>query len=191
MTGPLAGGRFGDVCNAHAGAGAGVWADEEAGAPSLRRAVAVARGVPLMATGVQSGAALEGLLRDDGPRAGPLSTAHGALDCRGPVLVRAVLTGPLGADLCHRRAAAAEELSARLVLSPGDRTGKRNALLPRVYTPPCFQPQQQLRVSSLPSRNPVPKSSFCYLVESCISTAFGLRVDRSTHIHTGYQPPWP
>ena len=70
----------------------------------------MARGVPPMPNGIQRGAALEGLLRDDGPQAGPLSAAHGALDRRGPVLVRAVVAGPLSADLCHRRAAAAGDL---------------------------------------------------------------------------------
>lgn len=60
---------------------------------------------PLVA-GVQARAAPEGLLGDDGTPAGPLGAAHGALDGRGPVLKRAVFTGPLGTQLSHRHSTA-------------------------------------------------------------------------------------
>lgn len=59
-----------------------------------------------MQTGIQSRAALEGLLGNDGTPTGFLSAAHGALDGRRPVLVCAVFTSPLGNQLGHRRTTA-------------------------------------------------------------------------------------
>lgn len=73
---------------------------------SLGWAVAEVFRVPLVQTSIQSRAAFEGLLSDDGTPTGPLSAAHGALDGGRPVLVCAVFTGPLGNQLAHRRAAA-------------------------------------------------------------------------------------
>lgn len=102
VAGPLAT-NLGYVGDADARSRARVGADEQAGA-SLGWAVAeIRRDVQ---AGIERGAALEGLLGDDGTPAGPLSAAHGALDGRRPVLVRAVFAGPLGNQFGHRHTAA-------------------------------------------------------------------------------------
>lgn len=102
VAGPLAT-NLGYVGDADARSRARVGADEQAGA-SLGRAIAeIRRDVQ---AGIERGAALEGLLGDDGTPAGPLSAAHGALDGRRPVLVCAVFAGPLGNQFGHRHTAA-------------------------------------------------------------------------------------
>lgn len=195
VAGPLAAG-FWDVSNANAGPGAGVGAYEQAGS-SLGRAVAELCRVPLVQTSIQSRAALEGLLSDDGPPTGPLSAAHGALDGGRPVLVCAVFTGPLGSQLAHRHSAAvggsapsqgssADPLSRRA-------HSKQRTLPGRVHAPclppnPSQQPQQQRQPPPAAEKpTPVRTRLLHWIHSSRIFTS--LWAFQGPYISTERQPP--
>lgn len=95
VAGPFAAGLGQLVGDPDPWPGAGVGADELGGA-ELR---------------VQTGAALEGFLCDDGCVV-PLGPTHGAFDGGWPVLVGAVLTAPLQAKICHPRSRRSPQLIA-------------------------------------------------------------------------------
>lgn len=106
MAGPLAAGFGQLIGDSYPRASAGVWADEQGGAPlcgAERR--------------VQAGAALEGFLCDDGCVV-PLCPTHGAFDSRRPVLVGAVLAAPLQAQICHPRSGRSPQLITPPTLPP-------------------------------------------------------------------------
>lgn len=99
---PFAAGLGQLVRDPYARPGAGVGADEQGGA--------ALGGAQLW---VQAGAALEGFFCDDGCVVS-LGPTHGAFDGGRPVLVGAVLTAPLQAQICHPRVRRSPQLISPL-----------------------------------------------------------------------------
>ena len=103
LTRPLVGGLSG-AGGSDAGPGTGVWADEKATTSTTTTTTTATTdlssgGAPAHSW-VHTGAANVGFLCDD-RTTGPLCVTHGALDCRGPVLIGAVVAVPLHSLFCH------------------------------------------------------------------------------------------